>query len=117
MLNKQNTKQVLYEQSGYVASGEVLFIMGASGAGKTTLLNCLCGKADFKGQVLLNKSLDITEDNFGKFGAYVTQDDVLFPSLTCLETLVFACRLKLNLSDSEAHEKAQKLINELGLTK
>ena len=66
---------------------------------------------------MLNKSLDITEDNFGKFGAYVTQDDVLFPSLTCLETLVFACRLKLNVSNSEAHEKAQKLINELGLTK
>ena len=66
---------------------------------------------------MLNKSLDITEDNFGKFGAYVTQDDVLFPSLTCLETLVFACKLKLNLSNREAHEKALSLINELGLTK
>ena len=39
VLNKQTTKQVLYEQSGYVASNEALFIMGASGAGKTTLLN------------------------------------------------------------------------------
>ena len=116
-LNRKHTKQVLYEQSGYVASGEALYIMGASGAGKTTLLNCLWGKIKYYGQVLLNKSLEITDDNFGKFGAYVTQDDVLFPSLTCLETFVFACRLKLNLSNKEAHEKAQKLIKELGLTK
>ena len=66
---------------------------------------------------MLNKSLDINEENFGKFGAYVTQKDVLFPSLTCLETLEFACKLKLNLSNKEAHEKALKMINELGLTK
>ena len=34
-------KELLKSQSGYVNSGEALFIMGSSGAGKTTLLNAL----------------------------------------------------------------------------
>ena len=88
--NQAAKSKILHEQSGYVASNEALYIMGASGAGKTTFLNCLSGKIEHRGQVLLNKSLDITENNFAKFGAFVTQDDVLFPSLTCFETLVFA---------------------------
>jgi ABC-type multidrug transport system fused ATPase/permease subunit len=34
-------KEILKNQSGYVNSGETLFIMGSSGAGKTTMLNAL----------------------------------------------------------------------------
>ena len=71
--SKKYIKQILYEQSGYVTSNEVLYIMGASGSGKTTLLNCLSGKAASKGQVSLNKTLKINKDNFSKFGAFVTK--------------------------------------------
>ena len=71
--SKKYIKQILFEQSGYVTSNEVLYIMGASGSGKTTLLNCLSGKAASKGQVSLNKTLKINKDNFSKFGAFVTK--------------------------------------------
>ena len=33
--------------------------------------------------------------NFGKFGAYVMQDDVIFPYFTVKEALTFAARLRL----------------------
>ena len=39
--NRTYNKQILKPQSGYVNSGETMFIMGSSGAGKTTLLNAL----------------------------------------------------------------------------
>ena len=71
--SKKYIKQILYEQSGYVTSNEVLYIMGASGSGKTTLLNCLSGKTASKGQVSLNKTFKINKDNFSKFGAFVTK--------------------------------------------
>lgn len=35
------TKTILHNESGFVNSGEALFIMGASGAGKTSMLNAL----------------------------------------------------------------------------
>lgn len=39
-----NSKFILHNESGYVESGEALFILGASGAGKTTMLNALCDR-------------------------------------------------------------------------
>lgn len=60
--------------------------MGSSGAGKTTLLNILSGqigsKGKVEGDVLLNDSVRVTDNNFGSFAAYVTQDDYLFESFT-----------------------------------
>jgi ABC-type multidrug transport system ATPase subunit len=65
-----------------------MFIMGPSGAGKTSLLNALCdrlntrGRCAFKGDVMVNESLKVKQSNFGHFGAYVMQDDVLFSTFT-----------------------------------
>ena len=65
-----------------------MFIMGSSGAGKTTLLNALCdritksSKAKLEGDVTINDCYPVTQKDFGEYGAYVMQDDVLFPTLT-----------------------------------
>ena len=39
---KYHWKRLLNNCSGYVNSGEAMFIMGSSGAGKTTMLNAMC---------------------------------------------------------------------------
>jgi ABC-type multidrug transport system ATPase subunit len=49
--------------------------------------------------------------------AYVEQDDILFPSLTVFETLMYSARLRLpsNLSRKEKKERVEKVIAVLGL--
>jgi len=62
--------------------------MGSSGAGKTTLLNIISDQVSrnknrkLEGEVYVNDEIRITDDNFGSFAAYVTQDDYLFESFT-----------------------------------
>ena len=89
--SKNYIKYLLHNQSGCVNHGETLYIMGASGAGKTTLLNCISGRVTktskyaFTGRVMVNNTLNVSHKNFGNFGVYVMQDDVLFTSFTCRE--------------------------------
>jgi len=79
--------------------------MGASGAGKTSFLNALCDriKSDDKnkvsGRVLINNEIEVRQKNFGNYGAYVMQDDILSDYLTCWECLEFAAWLWLNIDD------------------
>lgn len=86
--DKYYDKQLLKEQSGYINSGETMFIMGSSGAGKTTLLNVLCDRitqnrrSKLEGEIMINDTYPVTQKDFGKYGAYVMQDDVLFQTLT-----------------------------------
>ncbi|CAI2360246.1 unnamed protein product [Moneuplotes crassus] len=121
--DKYYDKEILKPQSGYIKSGETCFIMGSSGAGKTTLLNVLCdritqnSKCKLEGDILLNDSYPVTQKDFGKYGAYVMQDDVLFPTLTCEEVITFSARLKLNISGQALKLKVDKIIDSLGLLK
>jgi len=80
--------------------------MGASGAGKTSLLNVLSDRVKtdrtkvLEGRVTVN-NLALTQGNFGTFGAYVMQDDVIFEYFTVREALTFAARLRLRCSKAE----------------
>lgn len=75
--------------------------MGASGAGKTSLLNLLSDRISTKkgeritGEIMINDSYPLNDENFGKIATYVMQDDVLFRFFTPREALRFAARLKL----------------------
>lgn len=99
-----------------------MFIMGASGAGKTSLLNILCDRVkinrgdNLSGSIMVNNSLTVTLTNFGKYGAYVMQDDILFPSFSCKEALTFAAKLRLGISDTEIEVKVNEIIDTLGLS-
>jgi len=85
---KNYDKVLLKTQSGYVNSGEAMFIMGSSGAGKTTLLNALCDRLTLdrnnkrEGEIVINDTYHVSQKDFGKYAGYVMQDDVLFPTLT-----------------------------------
>ena len=117
------SKTILRDQAGYINSGETLFIMGSSGAGKTTLLNVLCDRitkskrARVSGEITVNDTYPVTQKDFGKYGAYVMQDDVLFQTLTCEEALRFAAQLKLGLKGDELEDKVNLTLESLGLLK
>ena len=95
--------------------------MGPSGAGKSTLLNILSGRVSkprnckSEGNVTINHDVTITKSNFGNYAAYVMQDDSLYPSFTWEQAIIFAARLKLNLSYKQAKEISDKIISSLSL--
>ena len=73
---KQNYKQVLQKNSGYVKPAEMVAIMGPSGSGKTSLLNVLCQRTNLsqgsitEGAVSVNDRI-LEQGDFGKIGAFV----------------------------------------------
>lgn len=105
---------ILNGVSGYANPGELLVLMGSSGAGKTTLLNFLCnrissvGKVEFSGKVTANGSSINTFKYTDSIG-YVTQDDIMLPTMTCRETLEFAVNLKVGGSQ----ESRKKVVNDM----
>ncbi|XP_024977235.1 ABC transporter G family member 9-like [Cynara cardunculus var. scolymus] len=112
-------KQILKGVSGTVLPGEMLAMLGPSGCGKTTLLTALGGRLGGKlgGTIKYNGKpfSSIMKRNTG----FVTQDDVLYPHLTVIETLVFTALLRLpnTLTTREKVMHAESVINQLGLTR
>ena len=51
-----------------------------------------------KGEVRCNDN-KLGPEDFGKFGAFVQQDDVLLETLTPVESFRFAAKLRTSLSD------------------
>jgi ABC-type multidrug transport system ATPase subunit len=113
----------LKQATGYLLPGQTHYIMGPSGAGKTTLLNAISGrlridkKHVLEGTRELNDCIKLNQHSFGKYGAYVMQDDVLYEYFTVKEALMFAAKLKLNTTDELRHHRVMQLIVELGLIK
>ncbi|RXH79369.1 hypothetical protein DVH24_040516 [Malus domestica] len=113
------TRTVLNGVSGIVLPGELLAMLGPSGSGKTTLLTALgsrlpgkiSGKITYNGQ---NFSSSM-KHNIG----FVSQDDVLYPHLSVLETLTYTALLRLpkQLTKEEKIEQVETVIMELGLNR
>ncbi|GJP43760.1 hypothetical protein CLOM_g3178 [Closterium sp. NIES-68] len=125
MRRKRIRRQILAGVNGEARSGEVTAIMGASGGGKTTLLNILAQRISSgrrKGTVELDAgegAVTVSAGMMRHVSAYVMQDDVLFPSLTVRETLMYAAELRVEprFSRREKEEKVDRLIDLLGLAK
>ncbi|GMI44070.1 hypothetical protein TrCOL_g2872 [Triparma columacea] len=102
---------LVFEQASLTA------LMGPSGAGKTSLLSVLSGNApsgSVTGSVLVNEKP--SPRGFKRISALVPQDDVLLSSLTPLESLNFAARLRLDVSASERSEQVNAVLSSLSLT-
>lgn len=113
------TRAVLNGVSGIVKPGELLAMLGPSGSGKTTLLTALAGKLPGK----ISGSITYNGQQFSssvkrKMG-FVSQEDILYPHLTVLETLTYTAFLRLpeNLTRVQKIEQAELVIMELGLTR
>lgn len=116
---KFKDRQILSDFNLTVEKNKILAIVGPSGGGKTTLLRMLAGleKID-SGEIIYNgESLPIDELEKRNLLGFVFQDFQLFPHLTVLENLVLSPIKTMNMSKSDAENKAITLLNKLGLEK
>ena len=118
---KKRFKQILTDQSGYAAPGECVAIMGPSGSGKTSLLNIIgcrlhvSKRSYFSGDLTVN-GIELDKDNFGKFGAYVQQDDIMIETMKPRELFRFACQMKCShLSQIAIEKKVDGMLKRLKL--
>ena len=113
--------QVLTDCSTEVAKGEVVVVCGPSGSGKSTLIKCVNGLEPFqKGDVVVDGiSVGDPKTDLPKLRSrvgMVFQHFELFPHMSVLRNLTLAQVKVLGRSSAEAAEKADKLLERVGLS-
>jgi len=112
--------QVLDDCSTEIAKGEVVVVCGPSGSGKSTLIKCVNGLEPFqKGEVVVDGiSVGDARTDLPKLRSrvgMVFQHFELFPHMTVRQNLRLGQMKVLARSESEADEKAMKLLERVGL--
>jgi iron(III) transport system ATP-binding protein len=102
---------VLDDISFSVKSGEFLSILGSSGCGKTTLLRILIGIEKQTSGTIIKEGKDITNLSPSKRNmGIVFQNYALFQNMTVLENITYPLQINTNLSKTECHDSALKLL-------
>ncbi len=103
-----------------IKRGEVVVIIGPSGSGKSTLLRSLNllevpteGSIFFEGEDIAAQNVNINKHR-QKMGM-VFQHFNLFPHMTSMKKLTLAPTKVLKMNKEKAEEKAQKLLERVGL--
>ena len=103
-----------------IKKGEVVVIVGPSGSGKSTMLRSLnllevpsSGQIFFDGVDIADKKVDINQHR-QKMGM-VFQHFNLFPHKTIMENMTMAPMLTKGVSKADAMQKAQQLLDRVGL--
>ena len=111
-------KTILHDIKAWMPRGSLTAIIGGSGSGKTSMLNALAHKTGgtrlkTSGSIFYNGNSRISSIR----SAYVMQHDVLIPTLTVKETLLYAAELRLPPPTSSAGRLlvVEDIILELGL--
>ena len=114
--------EVLTDINQEVKNGEVVVIIGPSGSGKSTLLRCLnlletptSGEIIFEGTALTGLNETKMNQLREKMGM-VFQNFNLLPHMTVLENLKVAPIKVKGIPESEAHQTAIKLLEQVGLS-
>ncbi|RWS28122.1 ABC transporter-like protein 12 [Leptotrombidium deliense] len=116
----RNERIILQRQSGELRSGCLMAVMGKSGSGKTTLIESLTGRRikGLSGNISINIDSDVAfliDERKLKI-SLIPQSDSLIPTLTILESLMFATKLKNASYTSQQHiEIVNELLGELDL--
>ena len=120
------TKQIIEMISGSLAGGELCAILGPSGAGKTSLLNILAGRIRTKGsrcrvsgRITLNGVNVSSSSELRKRIAYVMQQDLLPPTQTPHEALLFSAMMRLprDMPLSDKRTLVEGMLADLSLTR
>ncbi|MCL2893231.1 amino acid ABC transporter ATP-binding protein [Brenneria tiliae] len=113
--------QVLTDCSTEVKKGEVVVVCGPSGSGKSTLIKTVNGlepiqkgEIEVNGIIVNDKKTNLAQLR-SKVGM-VFQHFELFPHLSIIENLTLAQVKVLKRNRQEAKEKAQKLLERVGLS-
>src|ERR671921_2566789 len=104
-----------------VGEHELVSLIGASGCGKSTLLRCVnalepiqAGTITLQGKVVSGKGVDV--DRHRRDVGIVFQSFNLFPHMTVLKNIPLAPRQVLGLNRQQAEERADALLNRVGLS-
>ena len=121
LTKKFGNNTILKDINGQVKQGEGICIIGPSGAGKSTFLRCLnqlekptSGTVSVEGTELTGLNEKGVQKVREKMGM-VFQNFNLFPNKTVLENVMLAPKKVKNVSDEEAKNNAQKLLDEVGM--
>lgn len=113
--------EVLKNINFNVNQGEFIILSGASVSGKSTLLNILGGLLSpssgdvlYNGEHLLSNEVDKTSLRLNDIG-FIFQSSHLVPYLTVREQLMIVAK-EAGIKRKEAKDKAQRLLNEIGLS-
>lgn len=116
---KHMPKVLLDTVSCSFVPGRLCALMGSSGAGKSTLMDLVAGRKNqgsVEGSMLFDGKP--RPDFFKRVAGYVEQNDVLIPTLTVRETLMYAAELRLPASQfthDQKAERVERIIRDLGL--
>lgn len=90
--------------------------MGPSGAGKSTLLDVLADRKN-AGRITGDITIDgkPRDKYFTRYAAYVTQTDILFPTATVKEAIIFSamCRLPSQVPVEEKMEFVNSILTKI----
>ena len=122
-IGKPNELQILNGINLSVNQGEFVSIVGESGSGKSTLMNII-GVLDRQTEgtyFLEGKDVNKMDDAMrsairNKRIGFVFQNFNLFPHMTALENCMLAPQSVLKVSKNEAHERAVKFLNKVGMS-
>jgi glutamate/aspartate transport system ATP-binding protein len=112
--------QVLTDCSTQVSKGEVIVVCGPSGSGKSTLIKCVNGLEAFQQGEVVVKGISVGDPktDLPKLRAHVGmvfQHFELFPHMTITDNLSIGQIKVLGRGADEAHDKAAKLLDRVGL--
>jgi polar amino acid transport system ATP-binding protein len=103
-----------------VGEHQVASLIGGSGSGKSTLLRCInalepvdAGTISVQGQLVSGPGVDV--DAHRRDVGIVFQSFNLFPHMTALQNITLAPRQVLKLSRRDAEERADALLERVGL--
>jgi len=112
---------VLKDASTKVAKGEVIVVCGPSGSGKSTLIKCVNGLEPFQeGTITVNGvSVGAPNTNLPELRSQigmVFQNFELFPHMPAMQNICLSQLKVLGRSQSEALDRANKLLDRVGLS-